>query len=117
MTEQDVNLPAAEFIALCRGLSAAGPAFAKKIVSLRFRPAVLEIEGEMGAGVLETDGNFSSELRVSSGALAKAASLHRKRFPAGTRLHCVLDRDLGELRLPLAGLKVKFLSWKGDSPS
>jgi hypothetical protein len=107
VSEQTLTLPAAEFIAICRALSAAGPSFANKTVFLRFKPATLEIEGDMGGGVVETDGDFYAQVRVSSGTLARAVSLHRKRAPQGVRLRCILT-ELGEIRLPLSGLKAKF---------
>ncbi len=108
MSRQQVTIPATEFIGICRALSAAGPAFAKKTVLLHFRPRVLQIEGEMGGGVVETDGDFEMKANVYCGKLAKAASLHRKHPGSATRLRIVLDPELGEISFPLAGVKAKF---------
>lgn len=48
LSRREVSVPTAEFISICRALSAAGPAFAKKAVLLHFEPRALKIEGDMG---------------------------------------------------------------------
>lgn len=108
LSRREVSVPTAEFISICRALSAAGPAFAKKAVLLHFEPRALKIEGDMGGGIVETDGDFEMKANVYCGKLAKAASLHRKHPGSATRLRIVLDPELGEISFPLAGVKAKF---------
>jgi hypothetical protein len=96
MSRQEITVPAAEFISACHALSAAGPGFARKTVVLHFRPKLLELEGEMGGGVVETDGDFELRAAVTCGKLAKAASLHRKYAGTAKGLRLVLDPELGE---------------------
>ena len=99
-----------EFVATCRALSAAAKGSSMRKVTLRFEPLHLIIESDYGGGIVETDGTFSTEVRVTHGILSKIASLHRKEEYCGPFIKCILDEDLGEIQFPRGGLKAKFVA-------
>ena len=110
MSKTALDIRRHQFVTTCRALNAAANESSKLTITLRFEPRRLTIESDYGGGIIETNGTFISEVRVTYGILSKIASLDRKDEDCGPFIKCILDEELREIQFPREGLRAKFVA-------
>jgi hypothetical protein len=110
MSKTALDIRRHQFVTTCRALNAAAKGSSTLTVTLRFEPRRLTIESDYGGGIIETNGTFITEVRVTYGMLSKIASLHRKDEDCGPFIKCILDEELREIQFPREGLRAKFVA-------
>ena len=110
MSKTALDIRRHQFVTTCRALNAAAKGSSTLTVTLRFEPRRLTIESDYGGGIIETNGTFITEVRVTYGMLSKITSLHRKGEDCGPFIKCILDEELREIQFPREGLRAKFVA-------